>query len=100
MSFIHFPWGGIAQHAPLTSRHCYDHCLSTEQNWTPNQIWNDGMLDPSKPLANVMLDDDPENFDKIGEDLHGPTPSFREKKSHDEKHFREFFSFLFNSTFH
>ena len=22
MSFIHFPWGGIAQHAPLTSRHC------------------------------------------------------------------------------
>ena len=55
-----------------------DHRLSTEQNWTPNQIWNNGMLDPRNPLANGMLDDDPENFATFGEDLQGPIPSSSE----------------------
>ena len=55
-----------------------NHRLSTEQNWTPNQIWNSGMLNPSNPLANGQLDDDPENLDAYGEDLQGPIPSFSE----------------------
>ena len=55
-----------------------DHRLSTEQNWTPNQIWNNGMLNPSNPLANGLLDDDPENLDTFGEDFQGPIPSFSE----------------------
>ena len=55
-----------------------DHRLSTEHKWTPNQIWNNRMLDPRNPLANGMLDDNPENFATFGEELQGPIPSFSE----------------------
>ena len=36
------------------------------------------MLNPSNPLANGQLDDDPANLDAYGEDLQGPIPSFSE----------------------
>ena len=52
--------------------------LSTEQNWTPNQVWNNGMLNQNNPLGNGQLEDDPEDLDAFGEDLQGPIPSFSE----------------------
>ena len=48
------------------------HRLSTERNWTPNQIWLNGMLDSDNPLNKGQLDDNPDNMDFYGEDLQGP----------------------------
>ena len=31
-----------------------DHRLSTERNWTPNQIWHNGMLNPNNPLPSLQ----------------------------------------------
>ena len=36
-----------------------NHPLSTEHNWTPNQLWINGMLREDNPLAAGGLDDDP-----------------------------------------
>ena len=52
-----------------------DHRLSSEQNWTPNQIWSNGLLNINNPLAMDMLDDDPDSIDFYGDDAQGPYPS-------------------------
>jgi len=51
-----------------------NHKLSTERNWTPNQIWVNGMMDIENPLSINTVDDVPDNFDIYGEDLQGPYP--------------------------
>ena len=50
-----------------------DHRLSSERNWTPNQIWRNGILDQDNPLSTNDLDDsiEPEFF---GEDPSAPFP--------------------------
>jgi len=51
-----------------------DHRLSTEHNWTPNQIWYNGMLNPNNPLAfdeELHEEIDPEFY---GEDPCAPFP--------------------------
>jgi len=51
-----------------------DHRLSSEHNWTPNQIWHNGIiLNPDNPLSSNGLDDtiEPEFF---GEDPSAPFP--------------------------
>lgn len=52
-----------------------DHRLSTENNWTPNQIWYNGMLDEKNPLRLNEIDEDPEDLTFYGEDPQGPYPS-------------------------
>jgi len=42
--------------------------LSTERNWTPNQIWMNGMMDPENPLTNEELDENLESGEMYGID--------------------------------
>lgn len=43
-----------------------DHPVQTEQNWSPNQMWLNGMMNSSNPLANGRLDDNPEEITFYG----------------------------------
>ena len=45
-----------------------NHRLRTERNWTPNQIWINGILNSDNPLANDLLDDAVEDIDFYGMD--------------------------------
>ena len=49
-----------------------NHPLSTEHNWTPNQLWINGMLREDNPLAAGGLDDDPSDIGFYGADSDGP----------------------------
>ena len=51
-----------------------DHPVQTEHNWSPNQMWLNGMMNSCNPLANGNLDDDPEDITFYGEDPEGHTP--------------------------
>ena len=51
-----------------------DHPVQTEHNWSPNQMWWNGMMNPCNPLAIGNLDDDPEDLTFYGEDPEGQTP--------------------------
>ena len=51
-----------------------DHPVQTEHNWSPNQMWLNGMMNPNNPLANGNTDDDPEDLTFYGEDPEGPLP--------------------------
>ena len=44
------------------------HPLSTERNWSPNQIWLNGMLNPCNPLAQGEVDDHPDELASYGDD--------------------------------
>ena len=51
-----------------------NHPISTEQNWSPNQLWLNGMMSPENPLIQGGLDDDPNDITFYGEDPNGPSP--------------------------
>lgn len=52
-----------------------DHRLSTEKNWTPNQIWHNGMLNPNNPLSFPDgLDENIGDAEYFGEDPTAPFP--------------------------
>ena len=51
-----------------------DHRLSTERNWTPNQIWHNGMLNPNNPLSFENGADEDIVSDHYGEDPSAPLP--------------------------
>jgi len=34
-----------------------DHPVRTEKNWTPNQMWTNGMLNPQNPLAHGQIEE-------------------------------------------
>ena len=51
-----------------------NHSIRTEKNWTPNQMWMNGMMDENNPLANGILDDDPDSLEWYGDDPNGPSP--------------------------
>ena len=42
-----------------------DHPLATEHNWSPNQIWLNGMMNACNPLARGEADDDPDNINDL-----------------------------------
>ena len=48
-----------------------DHPVQTEHNWSPNQMWLNGMMNPCNPLAVGNLDDNPEDITFYGEDPEG-----------------------------
>ena len=52
------------------------HGLRTENNWSPYQLWLNGMLNPDNPLASGLLDDevDPELHEFYGFDPEAPIP--------------------------
>ena len=49
-----------------------NHALSTEGNWTPYQMWINGMLHASNPLAHESLDNEPNEIYEY--DPEGPSP--------------------------
>ena len=51
-----------------------DHPVQTEHNWSPNQMWWNGMMNPCNPPAIGSLDDNPEDSTLYGEDPEGQTP--------------------------
>lgn len=52
-----------------------DHRLSTENGWSPNQLWLNGMLNENNPLRfSDGLDDSIVDQGFIGEDPNGPRP--------------------------
>jgi len=51
-----------------------DHPVRTEKNWTPNQMWTNGMLHPENPLARGELDTEVNDFNFYGIDIEGPSP--------------------------
>ena len=51
-----------------------NHKLRTEKNLTPNQIWFNGMLDETNPLANGEIDDNIDDPVVYGIDPRGPSP--------------------------
>ena len=50
-----------------------DHKIRTAGNWSPNQLWHNGMLDSNNPLSYGALDEDPQDLDLYAEDPHRPT---------------------------
>ena len=52
-----------------------NHKVSTEKNWSPNQMWVNGMMHPNNPLANPgEIDENPEDLHMYGYDPEGPPP--------------------------
>jgi len=51
-----------------------NHKVSTEQNWSPYQMWVNGMLHPDNPLAKGDLDSIEDDLDMYGYDPNGPSP--------------------------
>ena len=51
-----------------------NHPMRTANNWTPNQMWMNGMLNEDNPLASGGLDTTPEHYDTYGIDPMAPTP--------------------------
>ena len=51
-----------------------DHPIGTEKNWTPNQMWANGMLHLENPLARGNIEEDNLETDYLGIDPNGPSP--------------------------
>ena len=51
-----------------------EHKIRTARNWSPNQLWINGMMDINNPSSHGELDEDPQNLELYGEDPQGPTP--------------------------
>jgi hypothetical protein len=50
------------------------HAVRTENNWTPYQMWLNGMMHERNPLAHSQLDDNPDDVEYYGYDPQGPSP--------------------------
>ena len=51
-----------------------NHSVSTEGNWTPYQMWMNGMMHRNNPLAHGALDGEPDDLELYGYDPEGPSP--------------------------
>ena len=51
-----------------------NHSLGTEGSWTPDQMWLNGMLNPSNPSAENLVDNFVDNADLFGVDPEVPLP--------------------------
>lgn len=52
-----------------------NHAVSTEGNWTPYQMWMNGMMHANNPLAHGDTDGEPDDLQLYGYDPEGPSPS-------------------------
>lgn len=50
------------------------HSIRTASNWTPYQMWMNGMLHQDNPLSHNKLDEDPDDLVYYGYDPEGPSP--------------------------
>ena len=51
-----------------------NHGIRTASNWSPYQLWLNGMMHADNPLAKGKLDEDPADFQYYGQDPDGPSP--------------------------
>ena len=52
-----------------------NHAVSTEGNWTPSQMWINGMIHSNNQLAHRDIDEEPTDVQLYGYDPEGPSPS-------------------------
>ena len=50
------------------------HNVKTERNWSPFQMWLNGMMLHDNPLSNGETDEEPYYFEYYGSVPYGPTP--------------------------
>ena len=50
------------------------HNVRTERNWSPHQMWLNGMMRHDNPLSNGGLNEEPYDFECYGHNPNGPTP--------------------------
>ena len=50
------------------------HGIRTANNWSPNQMWLNGMMNEDNPLAHERLDENPNDPQHYGYDPNGPSP--------------------------
>ena len=50
------------------------HGVRTANNWSPNQMWLNGMMNEENPLSHDMLDGNPEDLQYYGYDPDSPSP--------------------------
>ena len=48
--------------------------MRTERNWSPYQMWANGMMHHDNPLAHRGVDEEPSDIEYFGIDPDGPTP--------------------------
>ena len=49
------------------------HKVRTERNWSPIQMWMNGMMHADNPLAEGLLDEEPNDLTMFGYDAQGPS---------------------------
>jgi hypothetical protein len=49
------------------------HAVRTERNWTPYQMWVNGMMHVDNPLSQGELDENPDDIELYGYDPDGPS---------------------------
>ena len=75
MSLLHLIFTPRINYAPEEYQKLFiGHKIRTAGNWSPNQLWHNGMSDSNNPLSNGALDEDRRDLDLYTEDPHGPTP--------------------------
>ena len=50
------------------------HKIRTANNWSPYQMWVNGMMHQDNPLVHGYLDEDPDSIELYGEDPDGRSP--------------------------
>lgn len=51
------------------------HKVRTERNWSPYQMWINGMMHDDNPLSQGQLDEQPSDMELYGYDPQGPSPT-------------------------
>lgn len=51
-----------------------EHGVRTASNWSPNQMWLNGMLNEENPLTHNSLDETPDDLQYYGYDPEAPSP--------------------------
>ena len=54
------------------------HKVRTEGNWSPYQMWTNGMFHADNPLSHGLLDEEPSEMEIYGNDPQGPSPTERD----------------------
>ena len=49
------------------------HKLRTERNWSPIQMWTNGLMHGQNPLACGLVDEEPDDLATYGYDAQGPS---------------------------
>lgn len=72
---LHYVFLSRINQALQEYKHAFNnHGVRTANNWSPNQMWLNGMMNAENPLAHEGLDDTPDDLQFYGYDPNGPSP--------------------------